>query len=146
MLCGVKRRVQNAPIRNHQIQLPTSYWSNPSVLVLNTASKRLRRTCWLANCCDFLRPPPRHRSDWAERGAGGRSLWRRWCRAVGCGVASARLHLPPASWRTDTIRRRCCSTGDRATSWFGRVRPDPEKSRRGRSAVNTCGSGRQGSS
>lgn len=113
---------------------------------VNTASRRLRPTCWSANCCGFLRPPPRRHSDWAERGAGGRSLWRRWCRAVRCAAASARLLLHPASLRTGRIRRRCCSRGDTGTSRPGRVRPEPARSLRGTPAVSMCGSGQQGSS
>ena len=60
-------------------------------------------------------------------GAGGRSLWRRWCMAAGSSAVSAShccLRFLP-SWRTGTSRRRWSSTGGTARRWTGRARSGP---------------------
>ena len=91
--------------------------------LFNKVSRQLRRLpCLSGSCCDWTPPPhPLLHSDWAKRGAEGRSPWRRWCMVAGSseGSASPRCLLLPSERQThgDKEPGSSCHASSRAVGF-----------------------------
>lgn len=139
---------------NQEITLyECTHWVSFKVLVyhlswLSKVSRQLQQLpCLWGSYCGWTPPPhPPLHSDWAKRGAVGRSRWRRWCTVAGSLVGSVsrlRLLLRP-SWRTGRSRQQWSSTGGMARRWTGRARSEPGGGcLQGREEVGRCGTSLQ---
>lgn len=91
------------------------------------STRLLQKPCLSESYCGWT--PPLHRllrSDWAGRGAGGRSRLKRWCTAAGSSAGSAnRCCLLRPSWRTGTTQQQWNSTGDKVRMWTEKARSEP---------------------
>ncbi len=134
-MCSVMSSVRHHMTTTHCVSSTTWF---------SKVSRQLQQLpCLLGNYCDWTPPPhPLLHSDWAKRGAEGRSLWRHWCMAAGSSVGSVShcCLLPLPSWRTGMTQWRWSSTSDMVRRWTGTAHSEPgEGCLLGREEAGRCG-------